>query len=152
MTVLIYGILLVLNHGCVQSFLHEYQVLKVAGFYLQRHSNELSAWRNTWQPSLFRSFSFWFVTVWKGVRVEVFLYKLYAVIFYEVQLWFCVASCNGEKLWFASLKHSLGGNERGSTCKLRTIDVWCTGSYPLSAHQAGRENVFILSLFCVELG
>lgn len=29
MTVLIYGILLVLNHGCLQSFLHEPQVLKV---------------------------------------------------------------------------------------------------------------------------
>lgn len=37
MTVLSYGVLLVLIPECLQRFLHEPQVLKVAGFTLQRH-------------------------------------------------------------------------------------------------------------------
>lgn len=43
----------------------------------------------------------------------------------------------------------MGGDEGGNTCKTRTIDVWCTGSYPLSTHQAGSDKcVYFKFILC----
>lgn len=93
MTVLSYGVLLVLNPECLWRFLHERQVLKVAGFTLQRHIMSCTEDLQACSPS----FSLWFVTLQKGMRVEVFFMNC-AIVFYNIQLCFYVASCNGKKL------------------------------------------------------
>lgn len=126
------GVSPVLNPECLQRFLHEHQVLEVAGFSPQRHT-ELCTGQRTCRAAPPHS-HLDLLQFRRGWGLRFFFINCVPSFVYNIQFCLCVASCSDKKLFFGSLK---SGRERGSTCETRTMPVWGTGSCSLSTTRRG---------------